>query len=63
MTETNATAAEELTDRLFQAVLGMIERFWYFWRVEGAPFTAKDVVETLADILAAIIEGRDTQPT
>ena len=37
------------------AVEAMLERFWYFWRVEGAPFSERQVVDTLVGIVSAIL--------
>ena len=33
------------------AILSMLERFWYHWRVAGAPLTEKSVVRTLAGLI------------
>ena len=35
------------------AILSMLERFWYHWRVAGAPFTEEAVVRTLARMIWA----------
>lgn len=39
------------------AVLAMLDRFWYFWRVAKAPFTHDEIVSTLGFILAALVRG------
>ena len=39
------------------AVLVMIDRYWSYWRVNEFPFSEEQVVETLGDIVAAIIEA------
>ena len=43
--------------RVGLAVLVMIDRYWSYWRVNGFPFSEEQVVETLGDIVAAIIEA------
>jgi AcrR family transcriptional regulator len=44
--------------RVGLAVLVMIDRYWSYWRVNGFPFSEAQVVETLGDIVAAIVEAR-----
>jgi hypothetical protein len=39
------------------AVLVMIDRYWSYWRVNSFPFSESQVVETLGDIVAAVIEA------
>ena len=39
------------------AILVMIDRYWSYWRVNGFPFSEEQVVETLGDIVDAIIEA------
>jgi AcrR family transcriptional regulator len=43
--------------RVGLAVLVMIDRYWSYWRVNGFPFSEDQVVETLGDIVDAIIEA------
>ncbi len=43
--------------RVGLAVLVMIDRYWSYWRVNGFPFSEEQVVETLGDIVDAIIEA------
>jgi AcrR family transcriptional regulator len=40
------------------AALVMIDRYWSYWRVNGFPFSEDEVVETLGDMLAALIASR-----
>jgi len=40
------------------AILVMIDRYWSYWRVNGFPFSEHEVVETLGDVLAALIAAR-----
>jgi hypothetical protein len=44
------------------AILVMIDRYWSYWRVNGFPFSGEQVVETLGDILAALIAARAPRP-
>jgi AcrR family transcriptional regulator len=38
-----------------QALLAMLDRFWYVWRVTQAPFSENDVIDGLANIMASIL--------
>lgn len=40
------------------AILVMVDRYWSYWRVNGFPFSEEEVVQTLGDILAAVIGSR-----
>jgi len=40
------------------AMLVMIDRYWSYWRVNGFPFSEEQVVQTLGDIVAAVIASR-----
>ncbi len=40
------------------AILVMIDRYWSYWRVNGFPFSEKQVVRTLGDVLGAVISSR-----
>ena len=46
--------------RVGLAVLVMMDRYWSYWRVNSFPFSEEQVVETLGDIVAAIIEAPTT---
>jgi AcrR family transcriptional regulator len=43
--------------RVGLAVLVMIDRYWSYWRVNSFPFSEEQVVETLGNIVDAIIEA------
>jgi AcrR family transcriptional regulator len=40
------------------AILVMIDRYWSYWRVNGFPFSEDQVVQTLGDVLGAVIASR-----
>jgi AcrR family transcriptional regulator len=44
--------------RVGLAMLVMIDRYWSYWRVNGFPFSEHEVVETLGDVVAAVIASR-----
>lgn len=48
--------------RVGLAVLVMIDRYWSYWRVNSFPFSEEEVVETLGDIVAAIIDAPARRP-
>ena len=35
----------------------MIDRYWSYWRVNDFPFSEEEVVETLGDIILAVIDA------
>jgi AcrR family transcriptional regulator len=39
------------------ALMVMIDRYWAYWRVNGFPFSEEEVVETLGDIILAVIDA------
>jgi AcrR family transcriptional regulator len=51
--------ADDIADpaRVGLALLVMIDRYWSYWRVNGFPFSEDEVVETLGDIVGAVIEA------
>jgi AcrR family transcriptional regulator len=48
--------------RVGLAVLVMIDRYWSYWRVNSFPFSEAQVVETLGDVIAAIIDAPSASP-
>jgi AcrR family transcriptional regulator len=42
-----------------QALIAMLDRFWYVWRVTQAPFTEDEVLSALAHIVACILRRGD----
>jgi AcrR family transcriptional regulator len=42
------------------AILVMIDRYWSYWHVNGFPFSEAEVVQTLGDVLGAVIVARRT---
>ncbi len=55
-----AVGADDDPARVGLAVLVMIDRYWSYWRVNNFPFSEEQVVETLGDIVAAIIGTPET---
>jgi len=55
--ELQRLGASNLTDPRIQgqAVMAMLDRFWYVWRVTKAPFKEQDVIDGLAHFMEAIL--------
>lgn len=55
--ELQRLGASNLTDPRIQgqAVLAMLDRFWYVWRITKAPFKEQDVIDGLAHFIEAIL--------
>jgi AcrR family transcriptional regulator len=53
-----APAPDDDPARSGLAVLVMIDRYWSYWRVNDFPFSEDQVVETLGDVLAAVIAAQ-----
>jgi AcrR family transcriptional regulator len=51
-----APSADDDPARFGLALLVMMDRYWSYWRVTGFPFSEEQVVETLGDIIAAVID-------
>jgi AcrR family transcriptional regulator len=50
--------------RVGLALLVMMDRYWSYWRVNNFPFSEAQVVETLGDIIIAIVEAEGSlQPS
>jgi AcrR family transcriptional regulator len=43
--------------RVGLALLVMMDRYWSYWRVNNFPFSEEQVVETLGDMVAALVEA------
>jgi AcrR family transcriptional regulator len=42
-----------------QAMLAMLDRFWYIWRVTRAPFSDKEVIDGLSHFVASMLLGSE----
>jgi AcrR family transcriptional regulator len=54
---------DEEPARFGLAILVMIDRYWSYWHVNGFPFSEAEVVQTLGDVLGAVIVARRTGPS
>ena len=56
LSSSRPTASEDPA-RVGLALLVMMDRYWSYWRVNAFPFSEEQVVETLGDIIGAIIDA------